>query len=239
MTTHDFLDFDAIFALYPTYCLLPAAMKPSRTDWENTTTTERDARKVRCFRRGLVGRTPRPCGSATRRSIGIKEVSKYDTSFFDSRRVGPLLIADWDFQPARLGKSKLIRKLPGICLQGHSLKAVAFFPLLPIARPMWLPVAHPFVLPPFSPRPISPPARQDPAVVAHKLCICVRVRPSASLRNPESTLSVHAECKPVLRDYPRKRFSSPLHATTRRGAIQATHDAHLAPGRSCALAEYR
>lgn len=108
--------------------------------------------------------------------------------FFDSRRVGPPLIADWDFQHARPGKSKLIRKPPAICLQGLLLKAAVISPLLPIARPMWLPGVHLSVLLPLSPRPTSPPAKQDPAVDALKPSICVLVRPSASPRNPSSAL---------------------------------------------------
>ena len=48
--THDFLDFDATFAIYPTYCLLPIAMKPNKGDWDDTRDTEQDeARKVRCL----------------------------------------------------------------------------------------------------------------------------------------------------------------------------------------------
>jgi hypothetical protein len=48
--THDFLDFDTTFTLYPTYCLLPAAMKPSKDDWDDTRDTDQDdARKVRCL----------------------------------------------------------------------------------------------------------------------------------------------------------------------------------------------
>ena len=108
--------------------------------------------------------------------------------FFDSRRVGPPLIAVCDFQHARLGKSKLIRKPPATCLQGLLLKAAVISPLLPIARPMWLPGVHLSVLLLLSPRPTSPPAKQDPAVDALKPSICVLVRPSASPRNPSSAL---------------------------------------------------
>ena len=32
VATHDFLDFEATFALHPTYCLPPAVMKPSKGD---------------------------------------------------------------------------------------------------------------------------------------------------------------------------------------------------------------
>src|SRR5258706_16384337 len=104
-------------------------------------TRKRPAKSVVCFAgHGLVGEMPRVCGSATRGSIGIKGVSRYDPFFFDSRRVGPPLIANRDFQHARLGKSKRIRKLPAICLQRLSLKAVAISLLLPNAHPMWLPV---------------------------------------------------------------------------------------------------
>lgn len=49
-TTHDFLDFDATFAFYPTYCLLPVEMKPSKDDWDDTRDADQeDARKVRCL----------------------------------------------------------------------------------------------------------------------------------------------------------------------------------------------
>lgn len=48
--THDFLEFDATFDLYPTYCLLPAAMKPIREDWDGTRDADQDeGRKVRCL----------------------------------------------------------------------------------------------------------------------------------------------------------------------------------------------
>lgn len=48
--THDFLDFDATFALYPTYCLLPATMKPTREDWDDTRDVDQEeGRKVRCL----------------------------------------------------------------------------------------------------------------------------------------------------------------------------------------------
>jgi hypothetical protein len=48
--THDFLDFDAAFTFYPTYCLLPAEMKPSKEDWDDTRDADQDeARKVRCL----------------------------------------------------------------------------------------------------------------------------------------------------------------------------------------------
>lgn len=49
-STHEFLDFDATFAFYPTYCLLPAAMKPSKVDWDDTRDADQeDASKVRCL----------------------------------------------------------------------------------------------------------------------------------------------------------------------------------------------
>lgn len=48
--THDFLDFDTTFTLYPTYCSLPAEMKPSKDDWDDTRDADQDeARKVRCL----------------------------------------------------------------------------------------------------------------------------------------------------------------------------------------------
>src|SRR5258706_5083105 len=193
-------------------------------------TRKRPAKSVVCFAvRGLVGGMPRLCGSATRGSIGIKEVSKYDTSFFYARRAGPPLIADRDFQHVRLGKSKRIRKLHAICLQRLSLKAVAISLLFPNAHPMWLLVVHPSVLLPLSPRPISPPARQDPAVVALKLYICVLVRPSASPLNPSSALhptfvpvclpTFHASTTPWLssrrKNKPRKTGALPCPIPTR------------------------
>ena len=49
-STHDFLDFDATFTFYPTYCLLPAAMKPSKVDWDDTRDADQEeANKVRCL----------------------------------------------------------------------------------------------------------------------------------------------------------------------------------------------
>ena len=49
-TTHNFLDFDTTFALYPTYCLLPVEMKPSKDDWDDTREADQDdACKVRCL----------------------------------------------------------------------------------------------------------------------------------------------------------------------------------------------
>jgi len=48
--THNFLDFDATFTLYATYCLLPAVMKPNKDDWDDTRDADQDdARKVRCL----------------------------------------------------------------------------------------------------------------------------------------------------------------------------------------------
>jgi hypothetical protein len=49
-TTHDFLDFDATFARYPIYDLLPNAMKPSKEDWDYARDADSvEARKVRCL----------------------------------------------------------------------------------------------------------------------------------------------------------------------------------------------
>lgn len=48
--THDFLDFDTTFTLYPTYCLLPVEMKPTKDDWDDTRDADQEeARKVRCL----------------------------------------------------------------------------------------------------------------------------------------------------------------------------------------------
>jgi len=49
-TTHNFLDFDATFELYPTYPLLPVAMKPSKEDWDETRDADQEeGQKVRCL----------------------------------------------------------------------------------------------------------------------------------------------------------------------------------------------
>ena len=135
VATHDLLDFGATFALYPTYCLPPAAMKPSKGD-----------------RRG------RPAKS--------------------------LFVLPW-LAWLRNAKTMWERHTREHWDKGgRQISHV-------VLRLMWLSIPHSPVLLPLSPRPISPPARQDPAVIVLKLCftfisVCLPTLHASTTPRPSS-----------------------------------------------------
>ena len=83
---------------------------------------------------------------------------------------------------------------------------------------------------------------------SHGRCTCeILIRPLNQFTLTRKAYPVHlsrlyrffpSRRKPVLRNPPCHRFSSPLPATTQRGAIQGTHDALLVPRRPFALTQH-